>query len=92
MPKEGLEAGTVCKVCDDDHDENPYKLTALGSSDVKSYFTEAMVQKVTPSGHMAAQHDCPGLGMSGTAPEDSLDHMIDETSQVHVCSARAQLV
>ena len=44
--KEGLAACTVCTVSGDDHDNNPFKLKALGTSDEKSYFTEAMIQKV----------------------------------------------
>ena len=50
VSKEGLSPGDICEVTHDDRDENPYKLKKVGTSSVKSYFDEAMVQKVVLGG------------------------------------------
>jgi hypothetical protein len=40
VAKNGMSAGDICKVMQDDRDSSPYKLRKVGSSLVKQYFNE----------------------------------------------------
>ena len=44
--KNGLSAGDLCEVMQDDRDSSPYKLKKVGTSLVKQYFNESGVQIV----------------------------------------------